>query len=41
VVKVEIAERHPSGAEAHRLFSAICGTSKAVPFQNPTFTTGC
>ena len=33
--------RFSAACKAHRLFSAICGTSKAVPFQNPTFTTGC
>jgi hypothetical protein len=38
--KVNIAEKHPSGAEAHRFFSSICGTTEVVPFQNSTFTTG-
>jgi hypothetical protein len=37
VVKVPIAEEHPSGAKAHRLLSAICGTTEVVPFQNLTF----
>jgi hypothetical protein len=41
VMKVQIAEKHPSGAKAHRLLSSICGTTKVVPFQNLTFTTGC
>jgi hypothetical protein len=41
VVKVQIAEKHPSGAKARRLFSAICGTTEVVPYQNLTFTTGC
>ena len=41
VVKVQIAEKHPSGAKAHRLLSTICGTTKVVRFQNLTFTTGC
>jgi hypothetical protein len=36
VVKVEISEMHPSGAKARRALSAICGTTKVVPFQNMT-----
>jgi hypothetical protein len=28
VVKVQIAEKHPSGAKARRLLSAICGTAE-------------
>jgi hypothetical protein len=34
MAKVKIAEKHPSGAEAHRFFSSICGTTEVVPFQN-------
>jgi hypothetical protein len=34
VVKVQIAEKLSSGAKAHLLFSASCGTTKVVPFQN-------
>jgi hypothetical protein len=30
----EFPREHPSGAEAHRFFSSICGTTKVVPFQN-------
>jgi uncharacterized protein (DUF1800 family) len=41
VVKVQIAEKLPSGAKARPLFSAPCGTTKVVPFQNPTVATGC
>jgi hypothetical protein len=41
VVRVQITQRLPSGAKAHPLFSASCGTTKVVPFQIPTFTTGC
>jgi hypothetical protein len=41
VVKVQIAEKHPSGAKAHRFLSNICGTTKVVPFQNLTSATGC
>ena len=26
--------KHPSGAEAHESFYAVCGTAEAVPFQN-------
>jgi hypothetical protein len=40
VVKGDNSENHPSGAEAHPLLSASCGTTKVVPFQNMTFTTG-
>src|ERR1035437_5173161 len=39
VVKVQIAEKHPSGARAHRFLSNICGTTKVVPFQNLTSAT--
>jgi CHAT domain-containing protein/Tfp pilus assembly protein PilF len=41
VLKVQIAEKLSSGAKAHPLFSASCGTTKVVPFQNRTFNTGC
>jgi hypothetical protein len=41
VVKVRIGEIHPSGAKARRFLSSICGTTKVVPFQNMTSTTGC
>jgi hypothetical protein len=41
MVKVQIPQKHSSGAKARRLFSAICGTAEAMPFQNLTFTTGC
>src|ERR1017187_8278285 len=41
VVKVQIAEKHPSGAKARHFLSSICGTTEVVPFQNPTFTMGC
>jgi hypothetical protein len=34
-----MAEKLPSGAKARPLFSASYGTTKVVPFQNPTFTT--
>jgi hypothetical protein len=27
----EMSEEHPSGAEAHHLFSASCGTTEVVP----------
>jgi hypothetical protein len=29
-VKVQIAEKHPSGAKARRVFSDLCGTSKEL-----------
>jgi hypothetical protein len=35
-----MAEKLPSGAKAIALFSAFYGTTKVVPFQNPTFATG-
>jgi hypothetical protein len=41
VARVQIAEKRPSGAKAHTFFSAPCGTTKVVPFQNQTFPTGC
>jgi hypothetical protein len=41
VVKVQIAEKHPSGAKARDFLSGMCGTTEVVPFQNPTLTTGC
>jgi len=41
VVKGQIAEELPSGAKAQRLFYATYGTTKVVPFQSPTFPTGC
>jgi hypothetical protein len=41
VAKVKIAEKHPSGAKARHFLSSTCGTTEVVPFQNPTFTTGC
>jgi hypothetical protein len=41
VVNGQGSQKHPSEAKARRLFSAICGTAKAVPFQSLTFTTGC
>jgi hypothetical protein len=40
VVQVGNHENRSSGAKAHPLFSASCGTTKVVPFQNLTFTTG-
>jgi hypothetical protein len=40
VVKVNIAEKYPSGAKTRRFFSNICGTTEVVPFQNSTFTKG-
>jgi CHAT domain-containing protein len=41
VLKVQIAEKLPSGAKAHPLLIASCGTTKVVPFQNRTSNTGC
>jgi len=40
VVEVQIAEKHPSGAKAHRLLSIVCGTTKVVPFQKTEFHHG-
>jgi hypothetical protein len=41
----EMSEKHPSEAEAHGLFSASCGTTEVVPFQNlgwqQSFFAGC
>jgi hypothetical protein len=33
--------KHPSWAKARRFLSVTYGTTKVVPFQNLTFTTGC
>jgi hypothetical protein len=33
-----VIEKHPSGAKAAFIFSAICGTAKAVPFQSFAFS---
>jgi hypothetical protein len=41
VVQVKNVENLPSGAKARRYISTVYGTAEAVPFQNPTFTTGC
>jgi hypothetical protein len=30
-----------AACEARRSFSTVYGTTEVVPFQNPTFTTGC
>src|ERR1035437_8793140 len=30
-----------AACKARPFLSSICGTTKVVPFQNPTFTTGC
>jgi len=38
-IRASITENLPSGAKAHPLFSASCGTTKVVPFQNTTFIT--
>src|ERR1035441_8985229 len=41
MVKVGNSENRPSGAKARRFLSTIYGTTKVVPFQNWTLTTGC
>jgi hypothetical protein len=37
VVKVQLAEKHPSGAKAHRLLSSICGTNEVAPCYKANF----